>query len=74
MKRTPVAEGCREELGAPSWDKCWEPATYLLWGKLFPTNALGPRCEMHATKHIGASNMPPHGWAVLDMRGLYRER
>jgi hypothetical protein len=48
-----VTEGCREELGAPTYEKCFEPAEFILWGKLLPAGALGPRCYDHAAKHVG---------------------
>lgn len=48
-----IIGGCREELGAPTFDKCWAPAEYVLWGKLLPPEALGPRCYDHAAKHVG---------------------
>lgn len=45
------------------------PAEFVLWGKLFPPEALGPRCYDHAAKHIGAANMGRlDGWAVVDLR------
>lgn len=44
--------GCREELGAPTFDKCWKPAEYVLWGKLLPSQALGPRCYEHALRYV----------------------
>jgi len=49
--------GCREELGAPSYDKCWEPAEYVLWGKLIPPEGLGPRCYEHARGYIDAHSL-----------------
>lgn len=44
--------GCREELGEPTYDKCWKPAEYVLWGKLLPPEALGPRCYEHAQQYV----------------------
>lgn len=50
-----------------------KPAEFLLWGKLFPPEALGPRCYDCAEGHIGWPNMGDLAqWAVLDLRGLYR--
>jgi hypothetical protein len=60
--------GCRHELGAPTFDKCWEPAEYVLWGKLFPAEALGPRCYKHAEPY-GAAHFN-EGWAVINLKQL----
>ena len=71
---TEVREWCREEGDFPHGDRCNERAEFLLWGKLFPSEALGPRCYAHAVKHTHWG-MPsrPDQWAVLDLRGLTRE-
>jgi len=72
-------EGCREDLGAPTHDKCWKPADFVLWGKLFKPEALGPRCYDHAAKHAGHGMLARrlHGSdgfqleaAILDLRPL----
>lgn len=43
--------GCREWLPEKN-DCCWEPAEYVLWGKLFPPEGQGPRCYDHAAKYV----------------------
>jgi hypothetical protein len=44
-------------------------AEFILWGKLFPPEALGPRCYDHAEKHIGSRGMSQiDQWAVFDLR------
>lgn len=68
----PVRETCREELGEPTFTKCGAPAEFLLWGKLFPPEALGPRCYDHAAKHAGHSALGNPQWAILDLRNLER--
>lgn len=76
VQADPVREYCREDIevdGLP--ERCNAPADFILWGKLFPSQALGPRCYDHAVKHLshGAmSRVDQH--AVLDLRGLYRAR
>ena len=47
-------------------------ADYLLWGKLFPPEALGPRCYEHAAKVLGNGMSRLDQYAVLDLRGLLR--
>lgn len=68
-----VSEGCREELGAPTWDKCWKPAEFVLWGKLIPAEGLGPRCYEHAEKHVGHYALAPgSSYALMDLRPVQR--
>jgi hypothetical protein len=55
-------------------DRCNEPAIVIIWGKLFPPNALGPRCEAHAADYLPLSAMYAiDQWAVFDLRGLVRQ-
>jgi hypothetical protein len=45
------------------------PAEFILWGKLFPPEALGPRCYDHAAKWLGHGNMSRiDQYAVFDLR------
>jgi hypothetical protein len=67
-----VLEHCREELGPPSFERCNERAEFILWGKLLPPEALGPRCYEHAAKHVGQRALGDSGWAIFDLRGLIR--
>jgi hypothetical protein len=63
--------GCREELGAPTYDKCWKPAEYVLWGKLLPKEALGPRCYEHALLYVNGHGLAPKAnFALINLRGL----
>lgn len=55
--RNSVAEWCREDL--PSGERCHKPAEFILWGKLFPPEGLGPRCYDHAAKHAGHRALSP---------------
>lgn len=56
-------------------DRCNAPAEFILWGKLFPAEALGPRCYDHAAKHTGHWALSPSQLpqcAIFDLRGLQR--
>jgi hypothetical protein len=67
-----VHEFCREEV---KFERCGAPAEFILWGKLFPADALGPRCYDHAADHVGHYLLTGRGLeqsAILDLRGLYR--
>lgn len=52
---------------------CNAPAEFVLWGKLFPREALGPRCYDHAVTHTHW-DMPSRvsQWAVIDLRPVRR--
>ncbi len=71
--------GCREWMGSEPnhfgqrFNNCYAPAEFVIWGKLFPREALGPRCYDHAAKHIGHDALIPNsGYAVMDLRPLRR--
>lgn len=60
---------CRDELpfGAPS-----VPADFILWGKLLPSDALGPKCYEHAKEWLGPRAMGQlDQYAVFDLRPLH---
>lgn len=72
---------CRRELGADAvparrrtYDRCNEPAEFILWGKLFPNEALGPRCYDCALEQIGDHHAlaPNSGYALVDLRPIRR--
>ena len=67
----PFREVCREQVEDPDgWrQNCNKPAEFLLWGKLFAPEVLGPRCYDHAVAHTHHS-MPSRvdQWAVMDLR------
>ena len=46
------------------------PADFIVWGKLFPPESLGPRCGEHLDPDIRISRIDQY--AVLDLRGLVR--
>ena len=67
-------ETCRE-WPPERLDRCNAPAEFILWGKLFPPEALGPRCYDHAYKHIGGAGMSQlDQWAVYDLRPVATPR
>jgi hypothetical protein len=47
------------------------PAIVIVWGKLFPPEALGPRCWDHAAEHVDMSRLDQ--WAVFDLRPVAAE-
>lgn len=51
--------------------RCDQPAEFVLWGKLLPPTALGPRCYDHAVAHTHWT-MPARSdqWAVIDLRQI----
>jgi len=72
LRKLPRTETCREWLDEAN-NRCGERAVAILWGKLFPPEALGPRCEAHATAHCGERSLeeifhPDRPWAVYDLR------
>lgn len=65
--------GCREWVDEKH-NCCFEPAEYVLWGKLIPPEGLGPRCYDHAAKHVGHNALAPRsGWALINLVELARE-
>lgn len=66
----PRMESCREWIEEPKFDRCNERAVAILWGKLLPAEALGPRCEQHTHDHLGRSisEAVREGCAVYDLR------
>jgi hypothetical protein len=67
-------EFCREWVEDKT-DRCNEPAIIIIWGKLFPAEALGPRCQEHAAKHLPDLSLHTiTQWAVFDLRGLERAK
>jgi hypothetical protein len=64
-----VCRECRDE--APVFAKDVTAADFVLWGKLFPPEALGPRCYTHTAKYIGHVNMSRvDQYAIVDLRPL----
>lgn len=62
---------CAEDLGSDkNYARCNEPAEFILWGKLFKPEALGPRCRRHAAAHAGehAIGWDLASWAIFDLR------
>ena len=64
-------EPCREWIEEKA-DRCKVVSEFILWGKLFPSEALGPRCYEHASQHLGGwmsyADIEQH--AVFDLRRI----
>jgi len=68
----PKQEHCREWV-EHKYDRCNAQAVVILWGKLFPAEALGPRCNFHAVPHFmgrSVTEIITAGWAVYDLRQI----
>jgi hypothetical protein len=66
--RAAAQEPCREWVEKKA-NRCNAPSDFILWGKLFPPEALGPRCYDHAYIHIGYGGISQiDQWAVFDLR------
>lgn len=66
----PRQEHCREWVES-KFDRCNAQAVVIIWGKLFPPEALGPRCDEHAVPHFmgrSVSEIISACWAVYDLR------
>lgn len=62
--------GCREWCPDKN-ENCWAPAEFVLWGKLIPTEGLGPRCYDHAAKHVGHDGLRSRSnWAMININDL----
>jgi len=62
-------EACREWPDG-QLDRCNQPAVFILWGKLFPPEALGPRCEDHAAQYTRTDLHTIEQSAIFDLRPL----
>lgn len=62
---------CRERNG-PTGEWCGNPAEFVIWGKLFPAESLGPRCYDCAAGHIGHRTLVDRQAAIIDLRPLLR--
>lgn len=51
-------------------DRCGKPSEFVLWGKLYPPEALGPRCYDHASLHMSMDERSIRDSAVIDLRPL----
>ena len=61
-------ELCLNRLEEKNGQHCGAPAEFILWGMLFPLEALGPRCWDCAVKQVGADALQPAaGYAVFHL-------
>jgi hypothetical protein len=63
---------CREWI-PEKVNRCGAPSEYILWGKLFSPEALGPRCYDCAAKHAGHRALGDRSYAIVDLARLARE-
>jgi hypothetical protein len=61
---------CRDEF--PVFSTSVPRAEFILWGKLLPPEALGPKCYDHAVKYLGHHvGYRSSQYAVVDLRPVY---
>lgn len=69
-----MIEHCRECRDEFPYDNTPTRADFILWGKFFPSEALGPKCYDHAYEHLGHSAMGQiEMYAVLDLRPFEKD-
>lgn len=66
--RNLAAERCRECRDESAWLASVPLADFILWGKLLPPEAFGPRCTDHAVKWIPHLLEHADQHAVFDLR------
>lgn len=73
-KLATVCRECNDEMGFMATDV--PLADFILWGKLLPPEALGPKCYDHAVKYVGHHTLAGHGdrfmLAAVDLRPINR--
>lgn len=70
-------EFCHNRL-EPSDEWCGKPAEFIVWGKLYPAEALGPRCYDCAAAQIGHHGLYPNSHHAIyhlpkTTKGLVRD-
>lgn len=65
-----VCRDCRDEAELNMTESI-PVADFILWGKLFPAEALGPKCTFHAAEYINIAQVDQY--AVLDLRAARRQ-
>lgn len=58
---------CRREFPERSYERCGKPAKYIVWGKLFPKEALGPRCRDCLEDQCGHRGPTDPIYAIYDL-------
>ncbi len=69
LLRTALEAWCRRHLMTTCRDCRIAPAEFILWGKLLPAEALGPKCYDCAAEVMGHSPLGDPQYAILDLRG-----
>ena len=64
----PTIEHCRHWVDEKV-DRCNEPASIIVWGKLFEMDELGPRCSKHWPSSVHEDRLDQY--AVFDLRPLH---
>ncbi len=64
-----AVDSCREWIGH---ERCNAPAEFILWGRLLPSESLGPRCFDCAVKHVGYEALGDPSYAIVDLRPALR--
>lgn len=64
------ALGCRREFPERSYERCGKPAEYIVWGKLFPKEALGPRCRDCLVDQCGHRAPVDSSYAIYKLPNL----
>ena len=54
----------------PTGEWCGKDADMIVWGKLFPPEALGPRCEEHAAEQLGWRTVDDRDVAIFRLRDV----
>ena len=65
-----MGEHCRNWIGE---ERCGKPAEFIVWGKLFPLDALGPRCYDCAAEQVGHRGLAvgnPQGYAIYHLNDV----
>ena len=66
-------EFCHRRL-EPTGEWCGKDAEFIIWGRLFHLDALGPRCYGCAAKQVGHRILTDDAVAIFDLRKVVRAK
>jgi hypothetical protein len=66
----PERLACRREFPERSYERCGKPAEFIVWGKLFDKEALGPRCRNCVEDQCGHRAPVDPSYAVYKLPDL----